>query len=227
MVKRLNSDLLFCFFFLKDKKKYMYINIYCTDFLCGKKENGQALIKGCFFFKTWSLGRDTGRSNRSTCTATTGNARVASLDVRAGTPWWSGVAQQCGFLQSFHRWRLPHGCCCCSTLRERDWPEGVCSPPSAPSARRTGDWTARWKSRLSCLCVWLKPVCLSVCCACSGYVDASLLRLLQPLGLLLHRWRVGSLGGCAVQRVGPSAHQRGDGAAHRGHHMLCCHVFWR
>lgn len=60
----------------------MYINIYCTGFLCGKKENGQELIKGCvffFFFKTCSLGRDTRRSDCSTCTARTGNARVASV----------------------------------------------------------------------------------------------------------------------------------------------------
>lgn len=63
----------------------MYINIYCTGFLCGKKENGQALIKG-WFLKHVHWVETQRRSNCCTCTARTGNARVASLDVCAGRP---------------------------------------------------------------------------------------------------------------------------------------------
>lgn len=152
-----------------------------------------------FFFKTCSLGRDTRRSDCSTCTARTGNARVASVLIarcsRRAPPGGAEPPSQlakCGIPPEF----LEEAAASLLLLllllqlhlqRER---LKVCVIPS-PCAERSTYRSGRWKSRLSPLlsvCVVEASLfaCLSVCCCtCSGYVDASFFRLLQPLGLLL------------------------------------------
>lgn len=90
------------------------------------------------------------------------------LTFAPGAPWWSRVAQPTCKMWNFSRVFGGEGCLAAAaappSARERDRPEGVCSPAPAPSARPTSDWTVRWKSRLSSLLsVCVVEASLSVC----------------------------------------------------------------
>lgn len=80
----------------------MYINIYCTAFLCGKKEKGAALIKG-WFLKHGHWVETRGGATVPPALPQQKTLEWLRLTFALGAPWWSGVAQLCGFLQSFER----------------------------------------------------------------------------------------------------------------------------
>lgn len=156
------------------------------------EERKWASVNKGVVFKTCSLGRD----NCSTCTARTGNTGVASLTIALGAPWWSRVAQPtCNV--DFSRVFGGEGCLAAAAAAapssERETDLKVCVPLPLRQALVlpvTGLRAGSPASSLLSVCVVEASlsVCPSVCCcACSGYVDSSLLRLLQPLGLLLQR----------------------------------------
>lgn len=217
----------------------MYINIYCTGFCLGRnKTNKQKKIS----VDKWVVLKQEKKETFSVCTAyifkhwrrrrvkkTVALVLMSDISVTVVLKalWlWQRQLTTSGLTKN----HLSTG----NSRISEDLRWGV--RPAASHLRLTDLNTLpcpRVKSSSRCL-TWLwSPTSLCVCmnplysCVWSSYVDSGLVRLLQPLGLLLQGGGVGSLRGRSVQRVGSSAHQRGDGAAHGGHRVFGCHVFYR
>lgn len=80
-------------------------------------------------------------------------------------------------------------------LHTWDWPMWTNSCSYVKSSSRCLAWL--WSP--TSICILIQPIVVW-----SSYVDSGLVRLFQPLGLLLQSWGEGSLGGCSVQWVSSS-----------------------